>query len=224
MTDLVLSNSNPIKIFYHVYANDLAWERVVSSQMTKLLYSGLLLKCVACYVIITGPDCQFCEQIIKRYPRTIVSCFPSDTTTERITLLDMHNKIDDNDYVLYIHTKGVTNNYIDQIIKVEDWRNLMEWYLIFQHETCLALLKQYDTVGLNYLEHPHEPHYSGNFWWTRGSHYQKLSRNIGPEYLDPERYLLSVDCNHHCIYHSHTNHYHHRYPMELYIYNESKLD
>lgn len=222
MTDIV-SSSNPIKIFFHIFAKDLAWERIVSSQMTKLLYSGLLFNCTACYVTIIGPDAEFCAKFVRRYPRTIVTVDPNNQTLERVTLLDIHNKVDDNDYILYIHSKGVTKNYMEEIIRIEDWRNLMEWYLIHKYEKCIALLKDYDTVGLNYYESPYV-HYSGNFWWSRGSHYKKLSRRIGPSYLDSERYLFSVKCNSYCIYHSHTNHYNHRYPMELYIYNEMSGD
>ena len=211
---------HPIKIFYHIFAAfNRTWERIVYSQMTKLLYSGLLKKCVACYITVTGPEAELCTEIVKRYPSTTVICDPNNQTAERVTLLDIHNKVNDNDYILYIHSKGVTKENFEEIIRINDWRNIMEWRLIHQHEKCLELLKEYDTIGINKMSHPHPPHYSGNFWWARGSHYQKLPRRIGRNYLDPERYILSVDCNSFSIYNTATNHYNNRYPMELYINN-----
>ena len=34
------------------------------------------------------------------------------------------------------------------------------------------------------------PHYHGNFWWSKSSYIKTLPRNIGPDYLDPEAWLL----------------------------------
>eukprot|EP01034_Spumella_vulgaris_P022996 gene22996-29182_t len=71
-----------------------------------------------------------------------------------------------NTQILYLHTKGVS--YVQQYQQINDWRNLMLYYLVEQHESCFHLLSsgQFDTIGANYFFNI----YPGNFWWAT-AHY-----------------------------------------------------
>ena len=95
--------------------------------------------------------------------------------------------LEDDDRILYIHTKGVTR-YNTSIFTVENCdidipnlyknicqrRDLMEFFLIKKYEVCLKILDDYnvDTVGINICDSP--LHYSGNFWWTTGRYLHSL--------------------------------------------------
>lgn len=208
-----MENHHPLKIFYHVYAGKGRWQPIVYDQMTKLLYSGLLLECVACFITIVGPDYEACREYVMTYPNVFVKAVPNDSSMERLTLLSIHHHIHPDDYILYIHSKGVTKYDMDII---RDWRNLMEWCLISNYKKCLELLEKHDVVGINRLSMP-TPHFSGNFWWTKGSHYLRLPQEIGPEYTDPEMYVLSVDCWTYSLFESGVNHYTEIYPMVRYV-------
>jgi hypothetical protein len=116
--------------------------------------------------------------------------------------------------ILYLHTKGISFPYNQNII---DWRNMMLYFLINKSETCLQLLNNYDTVGCNYMDFPHK-HYSGNFWWGT-SDYIKLLRQIpdGSVRHDAEWWLLSNNSvKKYELHNSKVNHYHAPYPFERY--------
>lgn len=205
-----------IKIFYHVFAHAYMWRSIVPDQMNKLLYSGLLMKCKVCHITIVGPQAKECAEYIESFPRVQILLDPQNQTAERVTLLRMHDLIEDDDYVLYMHSKGVTRIDHFSWVRIMDWRNLMEWYLIHSHETCLEKLSDHDVVGTNFSIHP-VPHFSGNFWWIRGSYYKSLPRHIGGNYLDPEQYVLQKSCRVCTMYDSKTNHYHQRFFMTRYV-------
>ena len=72
----------------------------------------------------------------------------------------------------------------------------MEYNLIQQFKYCLEMLNTYDIVGVGYTTKMIGPHFSGNFWWTKGSYFNTLPKNpdgflnIGADYLDPERLIF----------------------------------
>jgi len=207
---------HPVKIFYHIYAGKGSWHPIVHDQMTKLLYSGLLMECKACFITIVGPDYEACRSYVIGYPNVYTKVVPEDDTMERLTLLSIHHHIKPEDFILYIHSKGITKYDMDI---VRDWRNLMEWCLIMNYKKCLHLLENHDVVGINRLAEP-SPHFSGNFWWTRGSHYLKLPQVIGPEYTDPEMYIMNIECWTYSLFESGVNHYRETYPMLRYVNEE----
>jgi len=51
-------------------------------------------------------------------------------------------------------------------------------------------------VGVGYTTKMIGPHFSGNFWWTKGSYFKTLPKdaegnlNIGNGYLDPENFVF----------------------------------
>jgi hypothetical protein len=118
---------------------------------------------------------------------------------------------DENEPILYLHSKGVTK---PNQLNIQDWTELITYYLIEQWKICIEGLKYYDTVGVNLLTEP-SIHYSGNMWWTTMKHLKNIGRLNYQSYLDSEMYICKKG-KHLCLWNSKINHYHHRYPLELY--------
>lgn len=181
-----------IKIFYHIACIG-PWEQIVRDQINKIIYSGLYdeLESLHCYVLGHNNVDEFnkCINLLKSIGNKIVITKTNlnDKLDEAFTLLDIRNHIDNNTKFLYFHTKGVTryNSDIYTLNKTDfkipnlynnvvDWRNIMEYVLIKNYKVCLQELDSSDVVGINYLIFPNNNHFSGNFWWCRGSHYLSL--------------------------------------------------
>jgi len=176
-----------IYVFYHIYCNQFTLD-VIKDQITKIIFSGLYNKCTKIYCFLTGNEKYIteCSNYIKQCGSkfSIEDIGIDDKTYERFTLLKIKKYIKSNDKFLYLHSKGVTkqnNQY------VTDWRNVMEYFLIFKHQECLKELDTHDTVGINYINN----HYSGNFWWSKGLYYMTLADNIPDYYVAPEMYICT---------------------------------
>lgn len=115
---------------------------------------------------------------------------------ERLTLHNLYDRsVNEDFYVLYLHTKGVTHSSLDQGIVM--WRNKMIFFLL--HYMTLALHQldhdEADVVGIDLLtEKPRQysTHFSGNFWWSTSSHIRKLHVPIRGDYLAPEMWICSI--------------------------------
>ena len=180
--------NNNIYIFYHIYCNNYTLD-VVKDQINKIIFSGLYNKCTKIYCFLTGNNeyIKICSDYIKRCGNKflIEDVGIDDKTYERFTLLKIKKYIKSDDKFLYLHSKGITkqnNQY------VTDWRNVMEYFLIYKFKDCLRELDNYDTVGINYIN---PLHYSGNFWWTKGSYYMKLDDSISDYYIAPENHICT---------------------------------
>ena len=134
------------------------------------------------------------------------------------------SKLQPNDNILYIHTKGIRHNFNDT--KMMDWINMMLYFLLFKYNTCILFLNSdYSSVGCNYLSVPFK-HYSGNFWWARTNHLAKLNYidvNNNPRDI-VEFHLFSIDHYNFEIHNSNINHYMYNYPEEKYKPNKKNLE
>lgn len=95
----------------------------------------------------------------------------------------------------YLHSKTVSRKgkFFD------DWRNICDYFTLTKWRLSLELLEYSDCVGINLKQFP-KIHYSGNYWWTKSEHLNKLS-DINNNYLSPEMYILSYEkTNNICIY------------------------
>lgn len=193
-----------IIIYYHIFVNDkeLCFQ-IVEEQIDYILKSPIYSKIDKINCCITGNNKDnFIKMInyIKNLPDKFIirkSDF-ADTTYERYTLLTLKedlysNKLNcDNNYFLYIHNKGsslVDNNKIEP---VGDWRRCMMYFLLSKADKCIEHLQDNDTVGI--FKHPtcHQSHYSGNFWWARGSYLKILfdTQHMDNSYFGPEMFLF----------------------------------
>lgn len=118
---------------------------------------------------------------------------------------------DENEPILYLHSKGVTKPTHQGI---KDWTDLLIYYLIEQWKICIEGLKYYDTVGINLYVEP-QLHYSGNMWWTTMKHIKNIEKIKYEKYLDSEMYICKKG-KHLSLWNSNVNHYLQRYTSENY--------
>ena len=167
----------------------------------------------------------------KKY---IITNYPDNTYHyETVTLNNIHDFSRDNpnNYILYLHTKGVSYNSSDNIFKnISDWVNLMLFFLVEKYDDCMKKLDEgYDTIGCNYLAqtqtHSYPKHYSGNFWWAKTNYLNKLEKlktnnnNFSYNKVQAEFWLFTKEPNYYNIYSSTVDHYIEQYPINLYSKN-----
>lgn len=130
-----------------------------------------------------------------------------------IKLISEFSKKYQNVDLLYLHTKGVSYK---QNQNVDDWTNYMSYFMIYKYLDCMDKLKEYNTVGCNYLESP-KPHFSGNFWWSNTKYIKNIDTNNLNQKHDAEWWILSDTKRFYSIHNSGINHYLNSYPVEKYI-------
>lgn len=178
---------NNIKVFYHIYCNEYT-EKIVQDQLTKIIFSNLYELANAIYCFLTGEEqyINVCKELINHYGKKFIiqDIGINDKSYERFTLYRIKPLINDNDKILYIHSKGVTKPD-NKIVYL--WRTHMEYFLIKKCDECIKYLDNYDVVGVEYSP---TKQFSGNFWWSTGKYYLSLPDSIGNEYVGPEKYLF----------------------------------
>ena len=184
-------------IFYHIYCDKTTLD-IVRDQVTKIIWSGLYGEVKQIYCFLAGAKDKIAQ--IEAYIQTLPEKFKiqkkgvDDKSYERLTLNSIKDLVTDTDKFLYLHTKGVTRTH-DKGAAAECvtlWRNYMEYYLIALYKKCLAKLVDHDVVGSLYKDVQIGPHFSGNFWWSTGAYFKRLSseHSIGEFYTDPEVYIF----------------------------------
>ena len=152
------------------------------------------------------------KPIFYNNPKIVITNYSEDIrlfevpTINKLHSFSLNNK---GFNILYLHTKGVTN----QSIEVNDWIDMMLYFLINQN--ALDKLKNVDTVGCNYINDGFPPHWSGNFWWAKSNYIAKLPK-CKKEYHEPEFWLHQLNPTFFELHNSGVNHYHSRYPIENY--------
>ena len=119
-------------------------------------------------------------------------------------------------YVLYLHTKG--NSYPNARQEINDWTNMMLYFLVENHEDCFrALDGAHDTVGCNLGASP-APHYSGNFWWAKTNYIATLPalNECVSDKMAAEFWLFQNIPTACTLHSSGINHYHEAYPRRRY--------
>ena len=173
---------------------------VLTDQLAKIVFSGLYKAVNSVYCFLAGEEEyinsaeKFLTDSGKKF--IIAEKGPGDTSFERFTLAKIPKYITDEDRFLYLHTKGVSEKHANTQ-NIYWWRTWMEYNLIQRFNYCLEMLNTYDIVGVGYTTKMIGPHFSGNFWWSKGSYFKTLAKNedgtlmIGNEYLDPEKLIFT---------------------------------
>ena len=185
-----------IYIFYHICAID-DYENIIKEQFNLIKSSGLLDNVEKIYYGLLGNITNI-DHIVKHdkleqlYHSTNIELFEIPTINE------LFNFSKNNDsYILYIHTKGVTRRIYNGIHGQKYWRELMNYWNIEKYKECLKLLdKGFITVGINLLG----DHYSGNFWWASTDFlktkniipYERKNMDIISYRCQAEEWLLKV--------------------------------
>ena len=202
--------------------------------LDKLNHSNLMKRLEMIIVINYGYEIQILNQLQQSYPNVMFIQRSSDISRFEIptmrhlfhfvqkvhTVPNMTHDIPPINpiHILYIHTKGVS--YKERNQRIDDWRNMMLYYLIYKHETCYHLLAsgEFDTLGCNFFLNP--KHYSGNMWWATSTYLNTL-KDLNPlsNKYDAEDWLLSSERNirSYILHSSFINHYTEEYPPSKYI-------
>ena len=175
----------PIHIFIHVCMID-EWENILLELLNKIKNSGLYDIIDNIHIGILG-DSNNLKNNIFNDPKIKIAYIDS-----RIYLFELHtinyiksfckDILDEEIYILYIHTKGVRR--AGNKIVIDSWREMMTYFLIDCHKDCLKNLSFFDTIGnnivnlrgsdKNFINKNHTLHYSGNYWWTKKTYINKL--------------------------------------------------
>lgn len=156
------------------------WREVVVEQVTKLQESGLYNEAIKIRVGVVG------IQDLPNFPEKFEIMFhnPCLKLAEIPTLNALHQRALKEDFiVLYMHTKGVSwkeQGYNRECMIA--WRRYLEHFCIGHWKECVALLRECDASGCEYME-PRDAgsgilpsYFSGNFWWSKSSYLRKLPR------------------------------------------------
>ena len=156
---------------------------ILRDQLKTLMKSGLYNETdkLLCFVCNQREECL---SLLKKYSKIkIISSH--ENLYEKFAINNFKKYLSGKYFIYYIHTKGVT--------RCEkwyyDWRKLCDYFTINKWRLNVELLNYYDCVGINLKNFP-KKHFSGNFWWSKSEHVNKLN-NINDGYLSCEMYVLS---------------------------------
>ena len=190
-------------IFYHVTAQG-QYRSVLLQQMSSILLSGLYSRVDAIYAFVLGPSMEDVERasgMVLEFGRKVQVLKTSTNTTkmERFTLESIRQYVTAGDRLLYMHSKGISYEPSSDLgMNTYWWTLLMEYHLLQGHARCIALLGEYDVVGVKWedMQRPDAKpgrHFSGNFWWATGAYVLSLDASIAEQYHDPELFIGSGD-------------------------------
>lgn len=148
-------------VVYHLYQAP-GWEQLFSEQMGLLCMSGLL-EAAHVTISVNGncPVPNIADEIVYR----------TDGFSEKPSLLIVRQRAEQfpESRILYFHSKGISNPTKNQ----DDWRMMMQHFILVKWREAVALLDSHDVVGVNWRTCP-VPHSSGNYWWANASFLRKL--------------------------------------------------
>lgn len=207
-----------IYCFFHIFCAS-GTLNIIQDQITKIHFSGLYKTVDTIYCCLASHNQSNIDEV-KEYISKAGSKFKilktdsSNSSYERFTLHEMQNILQPDDKVLYIHSKGVTKQSSTDVYQ---WRTLMEYFLMVNHNQCISDLETYDCVGVNWHTEGAPPHFSGNFWWAHARHILRLPKEIGPSYNDPEFWIGLCSPNFKCYFESYVNHYYEPFTYDKYV-------
>lgn len=181
-----------VVIFWHTYLDN-DFKLLVQEQMTKLFTSGLYERADVINTGISSPsedNTKWFLELLSKYPK-FHPLVHVDNDAEKATLrvMDLYCKanVGDDYYVMYFHTKAVTNTSYNNIL----WRWSMDYNIIHRWKDCLFALNGADAVGINLRYDTHlgyHPHFSGTYWWSKANYIRTLQE----KYLYDKEYLLDL--------------------------------
>ena len=146
------------------------WRRIVDEQTRRLADSGLLSKTDHVIVGVVGGVLglnDFCPELAEK--ATIV-CNHDLKRYEFHTLKLLQGYAFGRKFkAWYIHTKGASR---PGDLAMQDWRLLMEHFVVSRFEYCVRELDSCDACGVNRVSAP--LHFSGNFWWANSGYLAAL--------------------------------------------------
>lgn len=161
-----------ITVFYHVACMG-NWYDVFKEQMQQL--SSNRFNKIHLSVLGSQEELQHIESVLKKMQiKVLTLLFNEDLRNfeaPALHAIQEHAK-KYNGYVLYLHSKGVSNPADESKAK---WRRLMMKELVENWENCMMQLLNYDVIGVNWRDMPPISHFCGNFWYASTAYLRKLA-------------------------------------------------
>ena len=156
-----------IHIYYHIYAID-GVDGIIDEQID-LIKNYFDFPYTLNIGISIANDNQSIYHLFKKFDN-IRDVRARGNEFVTLDLLEKDkDKFGDSDYILYLHTKGASKQYSDNIIT---WRHLMNYFNI---EKCNDIFKLFEKTDFNTYGVLFKEFYSGNFWWAKASYLKTLN-------------------------------------------------
>ena len=175
------------RIYYHIYAID-GVESIIEEQLSlieKHFNFGYILNICIC-LSEENISVDNIVKLINKYNKLnqIFVCDIKNECNEFVTLdlIERHKStFEDNDNILYLHTKGASKQNTIYYLESERWRNVMQLYNIQYVNNVFEVLNSgvYNTYGvlLETVNDSKNTIYSGNFWWVTGKYVKTININ-----------------------------------------------
>jgi hypothetical protein len=159
-----------IRIYYHVYGIN-GVDEIIDEQLTSLNEIKEPFK-LTVGLSVSNELYDYNHLLDKITPNVI-----KYNENEFLTIsLIQQDKIEDDDYIFYFHTKGASKINTKLYEKESNWRKVLNYYLITKYVDVLKNLKEHNTFGFQLEEmNSGVDIYSGNFWWATGKYIKTIN-------------------------------------------------
>jgi hypothetical protein len=161
-----------VHIYYHIYAID-GVDSIIEEQLSLIEkhFDFPYILNVGISIANENISTTSILEKIKSNLRDIRSKGNEWTTLDLIR--NDAEKFGDSDYILYIHTKGASKQNDNRYKNIISWRHLMNYFNIEKVKNVFKLFEktEFNTYGVILKS----SHYSGNFWWAKGSYLKTIN-------------------------------------------------
>ena len=201
IVDQHIENTYP-EIIGYIHVCQLGkWQITFDMIMNEIKSSGLYNQVKEIRVGVVNNEANVIPDIRFNDPKIVIIGHGPTRLYERLTIHSMRKHSEnENCQYWYAHTKGISyfENNSEKKDFVIDWIKLMiHWNFKNWRKASTSLLSN-DAYGCEYTCNPTR-HFSGNFWWANSQYVRTLPNMIGPNYCDPEFWILNrtenIICN-----------------------------
>lgn len=225
-------------VFMHIYPSTASAWRMLLDDTVRTIQHSPLAKCdVPVYYSLPGGVQWPYGSVDRTFSPTVRSGLGrGQPQIELQTLASLYEWCTDHPTALaaYIHDKGgrIGPDDVNLFMRQWDWRRLHEYFMLEVPQGCFNALRSgaYDVCGAE-KSMKYVPHYSGNFWWARCDHINRLEHPFryrweDDPYLSPEFWIgskIAPERAFNC-YNYTGNHYTESYPRSLYVGSRCDID
>lgn len=199
-----------IVVFYHLFLeND--WKKILIEQVDKLIkheldkYSNI--KICGVYNHFKEENEKDLKSILNKLNNYEIILYGiNDSSGEGQTIKKIKEYCDNlekNQKILYFHSKGISQQFSVREKPCDEWRRMMEYFLIEKWQECVKKLEDcYDCCGINYQPHSGRINgqnqlvkiFNGNFFWVNSDYVKKIDKNfLFESRYSAENWVLSIE-------------------------------
>lgn len=176
------ATSPPLHVYIHAAAMGDHWREIIAELVGMVDGSGLYdaAGSLRCIVVGQGETRYLASRGLPKWDTIEYGGTIDEYEYPTLRALWEHACQDPSACYLYMHTKGASSALEDPRTGAysgkrfrDRWRRIMAYHLVTRWRDRVEDLAHSDAVGCFPIGGP-LPHYSGNFWWSRGDHLAKL--------------------------------------------------